>query len=146
MFQKHLNQFVEHIQKNGLRNNVKNDVLLSLLVLAICSDVFGSTIANVLFPTSDNGYWNAFFCFQSLSSVLFSSLLIHLYRFYFYRPFKKGLFRWLIESWFAVCCGDLLDNLIGDRYETNIFDFLTLGCIVSSLLNILWIRFVNEKE
>ena len=145
MFQKHLNLFVNQIQGKGLRNDVKNDILLTLLVLAICSDVFGSRIANILFPSSDNAYWNAFFCFQSLSAFFFSSLLMHLYRFYFYRPFKKGLFRWLVESWFAICCGDLLDNLFGGRYETNIFDFLTLGCIVSSLLNILWHRFVNKE-
>jgi len=141
MFQKHLNQFVKQIQKKELKNNI----LLFLLITSIISDTLGSRVSDFLFPDNDSAYWNAFFCFNSLSSFLFSAVLLHLYRFYFYKPFKKGMFRWLIESWFAICSGDLLDNLFGNRFETNIFDFLTLGCIVSSLLNILWNRFVNKE-
>jgi hypothetical protein len=142
MFQKHLNQFVKQIQKKGLKNNI----LLFLLITSILSDTLGSRVSDFLFPYSDENYWTAFFCFQSLSSFLFASVLLYLYKVYFYKPLKKCVFRWVVESWFAICTGDLLDNLFGNRYETNIFDFLTLGCIASSLFNVLWIKFRNQKN
>ena len=141
MFQKHLNQLEKTIQKNDL----KSKILLFLLTMAILTDVCGSRVANVLFSNSDECYWNAYFLFQSLESFLFASSLFFIYKYYFYRPLKNHLFRWIIESWFAICSGDLLDNIFGDRYEANMFDYIALGCIVSSLLNILWIKFVNKE-
>lgn len=134
MCRKHLNRLKRVTQKDDRKNNF----LLLLLFLAILTDVCGPWFANVLFSNDDAKYWDAFFLFQSLESFFFALVFLKSYKLILNRSFA----RWVVESWFAICLGDFLDNLFGNRYEVNIFDCIALGCIVSSLINILWNKYV----
>ena len=141
LYRKRLNQSKRLIQ----RNDLKNSFLLTVLFCGISIDIFGSRIADLLFCDNADGYWNTYFCFKSLESLLFSIVIFYAYKYHVNSVLKNNLFRWVLESWLAICSGDFLDNLFGDRFQTNLFDFVVLACIISSFSNILWKRYINNQ-
>ena len=132
----HLNQLERLIQKRGL----KNKILFLLIFFILAIDIGGSWFADVFF-CSDELYWGAYFGMKSFESWCFSILLIFLFRYYFNEKInKKELLKWILDSWAMICGADFIDNLLGMRSETTVFDFIAIIVILSNIRHVLWKR------